>query len=152
MYPAALWLHSALRWIVLLLAVFALVRVFRSARPQWTPTDDRAVSAFVTAVGIQSALGLLLYLWLSPIPRGALQDLGAAMRMPMLRFWIVEHPFGMLAAIALAQIGRARIRRARDSFAKRRLARWFIGLSILLMLASLPWPGLPYGRALFRGF
>jgi hypothetical protein len=151
-YPTVLWLHSALRWVVILLALLALLRLFRSASAQWSPTDEQVVNGFVTALGIQGALGLLLYLWLSPIPRGAVHDLGAAMRMPMLRFWIVEHPFGMVASIALAQIGRARIMRARDSSSKRRLARWFVGLSILLMLASLPWPGLPYGRALFRAF
>jgi hypothetical protein len=126
--------------------------VFRSTNAQWSPADDRVVNGFVTALGIQGALGLLLYLWLSPIPRGAFHDIGAAMSMAMVRFWIVEHPVGMLASIALAQIGRAKIRRARDSSAKRRLGRRFVGLSILLMLASIPWPGLPYGRALFRGF
>ena len=152
MYPTVLWLHSVLRWVVILLALLALFRVFRSAGAQWSPSDDRVVNGFVTALGIQGALGLLLFLWLSPIPRGALHDLGAAMSMPMLRFWIVEHPVGMVAAIALAQIGRAKIGRARDCSTKRRLARVFMGLSILLMLASIPWPGLPYGRALFRGF
>ena len=152
MYPTVLWLHSVVRWVVILLALLALLRVFRSPNAQWSPNDDRMVNGFVTALGIQGALGLLLYFWLSPIPRGALHDLGAAMSASMLRFWIVEHPFGMLASIVLAQIGRGKIRRARDSSAKRRLARRFIGLSILLMLASLPWPGLPYGRALFRGF
>ena len=108
-YPTVLWLHSALRWVVILLALLALVRVFRSTGAQWSPSDDRVVNGFVTALGIQGALGLLLFLWLSPIPRGALHDLGAAMKMPMLRFWIVEHPFGMVAAIALAQVGRAKI-------------------------------------------
>jgi hypothetical protein len=150
-YPTVLWLHSAFRWVVILFALAALVRAFRSARGPWTTADNRAFNGFATTVGIQGGLGLLLYFWLSPISRGALQHVGAAMKDPMIRFWIVEHPIGMLASIALAQIGNARIRRTTDPARKRRLARVFMTLSILFMLGSIPWPDRPYGRPLFRG-
>jgi len=151
-YPTVLWLHSAFRWVVILFALFALFRAFQSARGPWTPADDRAFKGFATTLNIQVGLGLLLYFWLSPIPRGALHDLGAAMKDPTIRFWIVEHPVGIIASVALAHIGNARIRRATDPARKRRLARVFMTLSILLMLGSTPWPDRPYGRPLFRGF
>jgi heme A synthase len=151
-YPTVLWLHSAFRWVVILFALYALLRALRSARGPWTPADERAFNGFAASLGIQGGLGLLLYFWLSPIPRGALHDFGAAMKDPMIRFWIVEHAVGMIASIALAQIGNARIRRATDPARKRRLARVFMTLSILLMLGSIPWPDRPYGRPLFRGF
>jgi hypothetical protein len=71
------------------------------------------------------------------------------MRQPQLRFWLVEHPVGMLAAVVLMSVGRVRVRRAPEDLKARR-ARLFFGLGFLLMLAAIPWPGLPYGRALFR--
>jgi hypothetical protein len=71
------------------------------------------------------------------------------MRQPQLRFWLVEHPIGMLAALILVHVGRVRTRRAPDAVKGRR-ARLFFGLALLLILASIPWPGLPYGRGLIR--
>jgi hypothetical protein len=146
MYPFVLALHSALRWVVLLAAVMVVVRACRSTSAEWTSADDRAIQWFSIAFNLQVLVGLVLFLWLSPIPRGALHDLSAAMRAPQLRFWIVEHPFGMVVAIALTHIGRARIQRTPDRARKRRLLRTFFGLAIVLILASIPWPGLPYGR------
>ena len=147
MYPIVLALHSALRWVVLLAGVFVLIRAFRSASAAWTEVDDRAIRWFSTALDLQLLVGLLLYLWLSPIPRAALHDFSAAMRAPQLRFWIVEHPFGMLAAVALTHIGRGRIRRLTDATRKRRQLRVFFILALVLILASIPWPGLPYRQS-----
>jgi hypothetical protein len=94
-------------------------------------------------------LGLLLYLFLSPFTSLAFDDFGAAMRNSALRFWAVEHVLGMLIGIALAHIGRARIARAAAA-RKHRLAAIFFGLALLAILVSIPWPGMPNGRELFR--
>jgi hypothetical protein len=93
--------------------------------------------------------GILLYAWLSPITRQAFGDIGAAMKEASLRFWVVEHIFGMVIALALAHVGRVRIRKA--SLARRhRLAATFFGLALLAILLSIPWPAAPYGRPLLR--
>jgi hypothetical protein len=76
--------------------------------------------------------------------------MGAAMRDPVLRFYTVEHIFGMVAALALAHIGRARLRKAAEA-TRHRKALIFFGMAIAIILLSIPWPGTPGGRALFRG-
>jgi hypothetical protein len=53
--------------------------------------------------------------------------------------------------VALAHVGRVRIRRAVDAAAKHRTALLFFGLALLAMVLSIPWPGLISGRVLFRG-
>jgi predicted membrane channel-forming protein YqfA (hemolysin III family) len=73
------------------------------------------------------------------------------MRNGPLRFFVVEHPFGMVVSLALAHIGRARLKRATDSGVRHRTALIFFGLSLLVMMASIPWPAMPAGRPLFRG-
>jgi hypothetical protein len=95
-------------------------------------------------------IGLLLYVGLSPITRAALQDFGGAMRDSVLRFWAVEHIFGMLVSLTLAHIGRSKTRRLSNATARHKAAAIYFGLALLVMLASIPWPGLPAGRALFR--
>jgi hypothetical protein len=98
---------------------------------------------------VQFLLGLTLYVFLSPFTHAAFADLGAAMKNSGLRFWAVEHLVGMLIAIALVHVGRARARKT-DSLRRHRVAATFFGLALVVLLGSIPWPGLPYGRPLLR--
>lgn len=152
-YAPMLFLHSWLRWIVLLLGALAVGRALNGVRTRrpFTPTDDAAARRFIMVLDIQLLAGLVLYLWSSPFTTEAFHDMAGTMRNAPLRFFVVEHPFGMVASLALAHIGRARLKRATDSGARHRTALIFFGLSLLVMLASIPWPALPAGRPLFRG-
>jgi hypothetical protein len=152
MYTAALIAHSWLRWVVLVFAVIAIARSIAgaSARRPWNPADDRAGLLFTIALDVQLLLGLLLYFVLSPFTIAALRDFGGAMGNSALRFWAVEHVFGMLVAIILAHVGRARVRKTADGLRKHKVAATFYILSLLALLVSIPWPGMPNGRALVR--
>jgi hypothetical protein len=150
MYSLILLLHSWLRWAVLLAGFVVVARALaRGGRP-WTPTDERAGSWFVITLDLQLLLGALLYFALSPITRQAFDDFGAAMRTSGIRFWAVEHLFGMVIAIALAHVGKSRIRKAATDARRHRLALIFFGLALLAVLVSIPWPAMPNGRPLFR--
>jgi hypothetical protein len=151
MYVTLMLAHSFLRWLVLLAAVYALALAVggaRSRRP-WTPADDQAGRMFVTMFDVQFLIGLILYVALSPLTQTAFRDFGAAMRQPDLRFWAVEHFAGMVVASALLHIGRARVRKAAEA-SKHKTAAIFFGLALLIVLLSIPWPGMPAGRPLFR--
>jgi hypothetical protein len=150
MYPLLLVVHSVLRWAVLAAGGAAVLRAVGGKR-SWSASDDRAGLWFVVAMDLQFLLGLLLYVGVSPMTRVAFADFGAAMGNSMLRFWAVEHLFGMLIALALVHIGRVRIRKA-DTARRRRLALIFYGLALVVIVASIPWPGMPAARPLFRGF
>ncbi len=131
-----------------------LVAFFRavsgaSGRKPWTLSDDRAGFWFIVALDVQLLIGLLMYFFLSPVTMSALSDFGGAMKTSSVRFWAVEHPFGVLLGVALAHIGRARARKT-DSFRRHRVAAIFFGLALAAILASIPWPGTPNGRPLIR--
>jgi hypothetical protein len=74
------------------------------------------------------------------------------MRDGTMRYWLVEHPLGMVIAIALAHVGRARLRKATDPRRKHRLVMIFFGLALVALAASHPWPGMATGRPLFRSW
>jgi hypothetical protein len=150
-YAALLTLHSWLRWLVILTGVVAFVRAAAGAsgRKSWRPSDDRAGFWFVTALDTQFLIGILLYAFLSPLTHQAFADFGAAMKTPGLRFWAVEHVAGMVIAVALAHVGRARTRKT-DSLRRHKVAAIFFGLALAAILASIPWPGTPNGRPLLR--
>lgn len=152
MYPTVLFLHSWLRWAVILLGLIALVRAIRgsAARRPWLPLDDRIGMLFVAVLDVQLLLGLLLYFVLSPLSQAALADFGAAMGDPVLRYWGIEHVFGMVVGMFLAHRGRARVRAIPDAGRKHKAAAVFIVLAMVAILASIPWPGTPNARPLLR--
>jgi NhaP-type Na+/H+ or K+/H+ antiporter len=107
---------------------------------------------FLLFFDLQFLVGLLLYAVFSPLTRAAFTDFGAAMRDSVLRFFAVEHIFGMVVALALAHIGRGRLRRLTDDTARHRTMAIFFTLALVIMLVTIPWPFMPAGRPYFRGF
>jgi len=152
MYTATLFAHSWLRWLIILLGVFAVARAVAgraSGRP-WLAADASAGRFYTIALDIQMLLGLLLYFVFSDLLTVARTDMSRAMGNPAIRFWLVEHLTGMLVAIALAHIGTIRIRKATDATVRFRQAALFYGLSLVAVVLASPWPGLAHARPLFR--
>ena len=154
MYSAFLLIHSWLRWVVLIAGLVVIVRAIGgiTGRRDWQPGDAAGVRWFSIAVDVQFLLGLLLYVWLSPFIRDAWADMAATMRNAPLRFFAVEHVTGMLIGLALAHVGKSKIGKAVGAAQKHKLAVIFFSLAMVVILLSIPWPGTPGGRALFRGF
>ena len=152
MYSLALVLHSWLRWVVLVLALVAAGRgVAGNLKGRaWTSADPRVRLFTTIALDIQLLLGLALYFFLSPSTGQALQDFGAAMRTPGLRYWAVWHSSTMLAAVVVGHIGNVMARKAASDEARHRRSALFFGLVVLLLLLGMPWPGLSNGRPLIR--
>ncbi|HVJ26687.1 MAG TPA: hypothetical protein VM493_04060 [Vicinamibacterales bacterium] len=141
MYGIVLIIHSWLRWAVIAAGIAAVAR--GGAR------DSSTGRWFTILLDVQMLIGLLLYFVLSPFTKAALGDFGGAMGNSQLRFFAVEHVFGMVIGLALAHIGTAKIRKAPEH-RRGRLAMIFYGLALIAILASIPWPGMPAGRPLFR--
>jgi len=154
-YPVVLFLHSWLRWAVVLLVLLALGRALRGwlGAGGWTPADRRLQVLAVSAFDSQMLLGMILYLGLSPFTPPALEGgLRASLAVPSLRFFSVEHPALMLLALTTVHVASALSQRAEAPVARHRL--WALGLLLATLLVSfaIPWAGLSHGRPLFRGF
>jgi hypothetical protein len=150
MYSTVLTIHSWLRWLAIVTAVGATLAAFGSrTRGSESPADRWSLFAMM-ALDVQMLVGLILYFALSPFTERALRDFSAAMKVPQLRFWAVEHIATMFAAVILAHVGRVLARNARTPEAKRMRLLLCFGLATLLMLLATPWPGMVNGRPLFR--
>ena len=147
-YAVLLTTHSILRWLVIAAGLAAAVRAWRRASSSDVATSlSIEARVFTVLFDLQVLIGLLLYFLLSPTTTAALPRFGSAMSNAVVRFWIIEHPFGMIVGLALAHIGRVKWRRARIPGARRRAAIYF-SLAVLVVIVSVPWPFLPYGRPL----
>jgi hypothetical protein len=150
-YGAVLTIHSWIRWAALLLGVAATVRAFRDPATSSSPVPgSRWDTFFQLALDLQLLFGLSLYLGLSPFTRDALNHFGESIQIPAIRFWAVEHITLMFAAVALVRAGRVLAMNAKTQAARRSRRLVCFSLAMLILAAGIPWPGLSYGRPLFR--
>jgi hypothetical protein len=149
MYNILLYLHSWLRWAVLLFSLIVIARAYAGwfGKKDYVGADNKSAIFYIASVHSQFLIGLLLYLFFSPITKAAFADFGAAMKNGGLRFFAVEHSLGMLIGVVLAQVGRSTSKKAKDAVTKHKKMAIFATLSLIAILASIPWPPL---RELFR--
>lgn len=147
MYAIVLVIHNILRWVVLIAGVLAVGRALLGwfGANSRTDLDRRLGVIFTASLDTQLLVGLLLYIFLSPITRGAFRDFGAAMGIPDMRFFAVEHIFYMVLAVILGHLGSVFSKRAEEGKQHQRAAIWF-GLALILILLGMPWM-----RPLFPG-
>lgn len=149
LYTLTLMLHSVLRWVVLVAGLAAVVRAalgWSGSRP-WGRLDDRLGLVYTIVLDTQLLLGLLLYVFLSPMTQAAFVNITAAMKDPGMAFYTVEHIFAMVIAVVLGHFGRAATRRSAEGQRHRAAAIWY-AVSMVAILAAIPWPFLAYGRPL----
>ena len=151
MYLALLTIHSWLRWAALLLGAAATFNAFRHRADTADPPRGRRWDTFfMLALDLQVLFGVLLYFGFSPFTREAMNNVGAALRDPGLRFWAITHVAMMFVALVAVRAGRVLTMAGRNS-GRRRNGRYIcFAIAVLAMAAGVPWPGLANGRPWFR--
>lgn len=143
-YDLLLLAHSWLRWIIVLAGIAAVVVALRGGRDD-DPLPMQFDLYFMISLDIQLLLGIALLFvtpWMHMIGEPGTMANSAS------RYWTVEHEFGMLIAIVIAHVARVAGKRAPDS--RMRARRLAIGnaISLVIILATMPWPFMAYGRPL----
>jgi uncharacterized membrane protein YphA (DoxX/SURF4 family) len=141
MYPILLAAHNLIRWFALIIGIVIVVLSFLGwfGKKEWSDRDRKWGMYYTISMDIQLLLGLLLYIVFSPITRAAFLDFGAAMSNSGLRFFAIEHALVMLLAVVFAHLGSVFSKKAQDSTGKfKRAALWY-ALSVLLLIAGMPW-------------
>jgi hypothetical protein len=125
--------HNVIRWVIVILAVWTLFQAFSgwlSKRP-WNRADRQSGLFLGIAIDIQTLLGLIL-----------------AFRIPLTAWgtYLYEHIIPMVIAVIVVHIVSALVRRAASDPAKQRTAAIGYGLTVLIILISIPWmrPLLPH--------
>ena len=149
-YGTVLGLHSLMRWAIVALVLTAVARALlarQGGRP-WSGTDEQVGRLLVIALDVQFLLGAVMYVGLSPVVKAAMTNLSLAMQNRTMRFWVVEHPIALVAAVVLAHVGFAKAKRTGGTAAQR-YALLYFGLALVIILTSIPWPFFSYGRPLW---
>ena len=157
LYTLTLAGHNIMRWVVLVLAIYALYRVFAGlfGKKEWGDADRKALSFYAIGMDVQLLLGLLLYFvfggWFGMMS----QNMSMVMRDSNMRFFAVEHFSVMLVAVILAHVATVMAKRGSTDRAKFRNGAIFLTLSVLAVLVAIPWamrPMLPVFSSLMSFF
>lgn len=136
-------LHSILRWLVLLFAVYAILKALMGMMDNkpFSKSDNTAGILFTSVIDIQLLLGLILYftsgLGLKNIKSNGMSFI---MKDGFARFFGVEHITMMLIAVVIIHIGRAKSTKNIEAIAKHKKAFWYYLIGLIIILASIPWP------------
>ena len=141
LYSVLFHMHSAGRWILLLLLIFAILNSLIAGKRPYIRTDNRLGLILTIVADIMLLLGI--YLWfVGPWGYKLIEERGmsAVMKDPGLRFFAVEHLAGMLIAIILIHIGKTQGKKPIGDKAKHRRTMIFYLVALLIILATIPWP------------
>lgn len=140
LFTALLTAHNLVRWGVLAGGIWAAGRAWKGmlGRGIWGTGDLASGKVFVNLLNLQFVLGLCVY-FTSPLIKQAMADMGAAMKTASVRYFVVEHVAMMLAAIALAHIGLAKVKRASTDSARFQAAAIWWGLAAAAVAGFIPW-------------
>jgi hypothetical protein len=146
MYEFLLISHNFLRWLVLILALLAVITAFIGwfGKREWSETDRKIGTFYTIGMDIQLLLGLLLYFFYSPYGLDAIRNLGFSGLMSSdvprdFSFFGMEHIFIMVVAVVFAHLGSILARKAADSNGKFKRAAIFFSLSLLTLVVGIPW-------------
>jgi hypothetical protein len=148
-----LHLHSVLRWIILIVAVWAIIKMAagRGGNKPFTPSDKKPALFFMIFMDVQLLVGLYLY-FASPVWGFATlknNPMSVVMQDKAMRFFAVEHLVAMIIAVVLVHIGYAATKSAPTDQKKFNKAFWCFLIALIVILASIPWP---FREALGRGW
>ncbi|MGB0242554.1 MAG: hypothetical protein ACPGAK_00790 [Bacteroidia bacterium] len=128
-------MHSLLRWVILILLIYTLIRSFQGKAGK--------EAKFLTITShIMLLIGLAQW-FLGSWGLKLIQNvgMGEVMKNASQRFFAVEHTFTMIIAIALITVGGVSVRKGKSN------AKWFYLIALILILMRIPWPFMEAGIA-----
>lgn len=153
MHTGMLHLHSVLRWIILLVALWAIIKMAagRSGNKPFTASDKKPALFFLIFMDLQLLVGLYLYFSSQVWGYATLKNnpIGVVMQDKAMRFFAVGHLVAMLIAVVLVHIGYAATKNSATDKQKFNKAFWCFLIALIVILASIPWP---FREALGRGW
>ena len=141
---ALLQIHNILRWVILLLMLLSLIQSFLgwTRRRELREGDVRLFLFTLISAHTTLLIGLILLLFgrfgilSSGLPTGV-----ELMKDRFYRFFWVEHPTGMILAVILITVGRGAVKKQLPDPVKYKRVFWFFLAALILILATIPWPG-----------
>jgi hypothetical protein len=136
-----LFLHSILRYFILLFAVVVTVQslVGMMGKKKFKSVNKQLALALLIFCDLQLVLGFVLY-YTSIVAKGVLSA-GNVMKDVYTRFYAVEHTVAMVLAIVLVHVGYSVTKKNMDDDRKFKRLFWCSFIALGIFMAMIPWQG-----------
>jgi len=134
-------IHSGWAYITLIILIFAVVNAFigLTSKKEFKDKDLR-ISLFTLIVShIQLLIGFLALFMSAQFSFVLENGMGAAMKEPTIRLFVVEHPLMMILAIVLITMGFSKHKKQTTDSGKFKTIALYYGLGLLFVVSRLPW-------------
>lgn len=152
MYQALTFIHSSVRWFVVISLVYAIVRAWHGYLKgrTFTKADNTVRHWTATIAHVQLVIGMIFYTQ-SPVIRYFLKNFKEEVADWAVGFYGLVHPILMLVAIVLITIGSAMAKRKPSSKEQFRTMLIWFSVAFLIIFIAIPWPFSPLAnRPYFR--
>jgi ABC-type xylose transport system permease subunit len=128
--------HSGLRWVALILIIFAIINAFSKKGSSLYEKKDKMSNLFaMISLHTQLLIGFVVYFM-----SGKVNFSEGWMKNALTRFFGMEHVIMMIASIVIITIGRKKAEKAEAPFTKHQyIAKWYL-IGLIILLAGIPWP------------
>lgn len=128
--------HSGLRWIVIILIIYSIFIAFKkSKKGKYSEADKKIFSFSMIFTHIQILLGGLLMFFSDKV-----QYVSGFMKSSVLRFYGLEHILSMVIAVSLLTVAYSKFKKSKKLPKDYKKVFYFFLISLLIILASIPWP------------
>ena len=134
-------LHSGWAYITLLVLIFAVVNAIigLTSKKEFKDKDLR-ISLFTLIVAhLQLIIGFIAYFMSAQFAYVLDNGMGAAMKIPEIRLFVVEHPLMMILAIAALTVGFSKHKKQSTDNGKFKTIAVYYGIALIFVLSRIPW-------------
>ena len=134
-------LHSGWAYITLIILIYAVVNAFigLTSKKEFKDKDLR-VSLFTLIVAhLQLIIGMIAYFVSAQFTYLLDNGMGATMKDPEIRLFIVEHPLMMILAITVLTVGFSKHKKQTTDSGKFKTIALYYGIALLFVLSRIPW-------------
>jgi len=136
-----IFLHSWVRWIILIAVLVSIIRAIAglSGHKKYVKKDRLWNLIFMISMDVQFLIGVILY-FIGGWYKNWGGNIGAMMKNDLLRFFTMEHSLMMIIALIITHLGNSLLKKTSVDRKKHRTALIFFGIAFILIIAAIPWP------------
>jgi len=134
-------LHSGWAYITLIILIFAVANALIgfTSKKEFKDKDLR-ISLFTLIVAhLQLIIGLIAYFVSAQFAYLLEHGMGATMKEPSIRLFVVEHPLMMILAITVITVGFSKHKKQTTDDGKFKTIALYYGIALVFVLSRIPW-------------
>jgi len=143
MQTALVYLHSLLRWVILILLVISIVRSYSGWQSKriFLPRDRKIWLFTLISCHLTLLIGLIqVFFGRFGVFTAERPPDFQLMKDKFYRFYWIEHPLAMIIAIALVTAAYSLSKKQMADVRKFRRGFWLFLVALILILVAIPWP------------